>query len=299
MVFSIPTFATVGDPYDKPKKLKDERKFTDKPFNPNYTGKDGKLPDALFTRQFLSINEGDPYIDPITRERREKREAMAKARAHEDRPVFRYTNPTSKRTGLGDYHGTIDNKPIVHETDYIVPRKGEAPPAKHHELRGFYTNPPKKGTFGFNSLSMSNIGLNYVADFYDAPREANKRYQELSKKLMKGTPFRAACRLGYTFDEMMGSGVSAVYTMTRPMAPRKAKPAVEAVDKKDAPPPWRPAGQPKFAPLEYREDPYDGYDPRVGKRKPDKNKDSDRSSWRPSGATNSSWYTKSIAFARL
>jgi len=297
MVFSIPSFTTVGDQFDKPKKsVKDERSksLADKAFNPYYSGKKGKLPDALFTRKFLSINEGDLFVDPLTRERRAK--AGRKSTVKEDRPVWHTAGFPKKHSGSGDYYGTIGGV-NPHETSYIVPRKGEAPPRKAIENRGFYTNPTKKGTFGFSNVTLSNIGQNYVADFFDAERKKNFELLQRGKKLMKADkPFLGISRCARTFDEFGGSGASAVYTMTRPMAPRKKKSEIKE-DKKDQNP-WRPAGNPPpVHAIEYREDPYDGFDPRIGKVK--KVTKDDRATFRPAGATNSSWFTKSIAFAKL
>ena len=120
------------------------------------------------------------------------------------------------------------------------------------------------------------------------------RNLEHHKKLEGRAPWRPHMRLGATFDEGLGTGVSQCFRMTKPMPPRKK---VEVQKKKLPDTPWRPAGAvPERPPLEYREDPYGGYDP----REPPKKKHGDeRAGWRPSGATNSSWYTQSIAFKKL
>lgn len=281
-MFSIPSFTTVGDDYDKKSAKKHEHLKSFAVPGP----KTGHLPDALFNKQFLSIHEGDKYIEPGTAERREKAE-KEKKKIHPQ--GFRMASIPKKGCGLGSYFGCFSST-IPHETDFVVPRKGEAPPKKQLEKRNIVTAPTRK----YDPLS--HLGKEYIADFYDSQKEAEKKAQERHRQQVKGGPFRAACRLGGTFDEGMSTGVSKCYTMTKPMPPRRAvsPPAVKKPEH-----PWKPAGPTeRLRPVvEYREDPYDGYDPRKGVAKPAKVEG--KAGWKPGGATNSSWYTKSIAFARL
>ena len=183
---------------------------------------------------------------------------------------------------------------IVHMTDFDVPRRGEAPPRKEIPKRGIYASVPKSGGYGYAGTLLSNVGTDYVASFYDAPRDKAREEREISRKLMRG-PFRPCGRNGTTMDEGPLTGASMCYTLTKPMPPKQIFVSKASVKGPEAP--WRPAGVlPKEpAVTEYREDPYDGYDPRVGT---EKKRPSDKV-FRPSGTTNSSWYTKSIAFARL
>lgn len=283
MVFSIPSFTTVGDEYNK-KKVIDVRSHGKSFAVPG--PKSGHLPDALFSKEFQSIHEGDKYVDPGTAEKREKIAKTKKALAG----PWRMVGIPKKGCGLGSYFGCIDNKPIPHETDFIVPRKGEKPPPAKHEPRNIVTAPTKKsGTF-------SDYGMEYIADNYDAKREIERKERELNRKKEHG-PFRAACRLGGTFDEAMGTGVSLCYKMTKPMPPTKPKKQLAPLKGPDAP--WKPSGPTeRLVPkVEYREDPYDHYDPRVGTKR--KVNTESKAGWKPGGATNSSWYTRSIAFARL
>lgn len=290
MVFSIPTFATIGDEYDK-KKVVDERS-KGKSFVA-VAPKKGNMPDALFSKTFLSIHEGDKYVDPGTAE---KRYRLEKAKKNIVPQGFRLSNPTPKGCGLGSNFGTFQKNGWPHETDYIVPRKGESPPRREPTKRPIFTSPGKKGTFGFPNTTLSPIGQDYIADFYEARRMQEKKELEDHHKKIKGPGFKCASRRGYTFDEMMGTGVSGCYKMTKPMAilKRKPKPPPKRIEH-----PWRPSGPIEKGPpkIEYREDPYDGFDPRVGKQK--KVFKNDKSSFRPAGATNTSWYTSSIAFKRL
>ena len=291
MVFSIPSFLCVGDEYDK-RHLQDERSKGKNFVSPG--PKKGKLPDALFTKEYRSIHEGDPFVDTKKQEQRARMEREKKKICDK---VWRPANPPKRPTGLGTYYGCCDETPIPHETDYIVPRKGDAPRKQPISKRNIYTSPPKRGTYGFPGTTLSAIGQDYIACTFDAARDA-KRKEELKAKIQsKGQSFKAACRLGRTFDEGMGTGVSQCYVLTQPMPPKK--PFVGFTGLKGPEAPWKPAGKvTQEVPLEYREDPYDGFDPRVPKAKKAKS-DKERAAFRPSGATNSSWYTKSIAFARL
>lgn len=286
MVFSIPSFATVGDDYDK------------KPTESRFKGKT-LIPGAKKETfdEFKSIHQGDPYVDSGTAERRAKLEASKK---RVNGAVFRLASPPKKACGLGSYFGTFQDKPTPHETDYVVPRKGEAPPRKEPAPRPIFTNPTKKGTFGVAGTLLSKEGTEYVADMYEAKREAARKDLEEHKKAMKGAPWKGCGRRGYTFDEAAGTGASSCYALTKPLEEKKLPKSNAAVKGPEAP--WRPGGKipVKLPPVEYREDPFDGYDPAAEPRKKASTAPSgSRPSWRPNGNQNDTWYTKSIAFGRL
>lgn len=293
MVFSIPTFATVGDPYVK-KKIKDERSGLRSFLNP--APKKGTMPDALFDHEFKSIHEGDTYVEPGVADRRYKNEKLKKNLTTNG---FRYSNPSPKAVGLGSYFGTIQKEAFRHETDFVVPRKGEAPPKPVPKPRQIYTKPATRGTFGFPKTALSDIGQDYVASFYNQGREDAKKERLEHQKLMKGAPFKTGGRKGTTFDESPATGVSSCYVLTKPMPIRKPKKVVEV---KKAEAPWRPGGPVfKSTVMEYREDPFDHYDPRVGTKKKGGHggTDGDRAAWKPNSQTNNFWYSTSIAFKRL
>lgn len=296
MVFSVPSFVGVGDDYDKK---------ADTGKKPGRTflcpaPKLGTGPDALLDKTFKSVHEGDPYVEPGVAERRSKMEA-AKKRINPS--GFKLANPPKKGCGLGSYFGTFQDKPTPHETDYVVPRKGEVPARKKAEPRPILTNPTKVGTYGVSGTLLSGIGSDYVADFYDAKRQKEREDLERHKKLMKGAPWRGGGRKGYTFDEGEGTGVSTCYQLTQPLSPRAERKSTFECKGPEAP--WRPGGKipTRLPPVEYREDPYDGYDPRTeskGKKASTAPAGADRAGWKPSNAgQNDFWYTKSIAFARL
>lgn len=290
MVFSIPSFTTVGDQYQK-KKVIDQRSHG-KSFVA-VSGRVGNMPDALFEKQFKSIHEGDRFVELNVAERRYKNEKLKKNLTTNG---FRFSSPSQKASGLGSHYGTLQGTPFRHETDFVVPRKGEAPPKPHHEPRAIFTSPPKKGTFGFSNICLSNIGQEYVASFYDQGREDAKKDRQRHEALMKGQPFKLGGRKGTTFDEGPMTGATTCFMLTKPLQPRKQK---AVPPKKKAEQPWRPCGPVfKNTKCEYREDPYDGYDPREGPKKK-AHGSSDKAAWKPNSNTDNHWYSCSIAFKRL
>lgn len=289
MVFSIPSFATVGDPYVK-KVVKDQRSHN----RTFLTGppKTGTMPDALFDKVTKSIHEGDKYVEPNVAERRYKNEKLKKNLTANG---FVFANPPKKPTGLGSFFGTIQNEPFKHETDFVVLRKGEAPPKPTSRARQIYTAPPKKGTFGFPKTLLSDIGGDYVASFYNQDKINAHNERLKHEKLMKGAPFKTGGRSGTTFDESPATGATTCYMLTKPIPPKKVK---EAPVYKKAEAPWKPSGPIfKTTQMEYREDPYDHFDPRVGTVK--KLVPSDKAAWKPNSNTDNHWYSCSIAFKRL
>lgn len=292
MVFSVPTFTSVGDDYDK--KINSGKPKPGRCFVTSGP-KQGMGIDVTFEKAYKSIHEGDPYIDPGTAERRAKLESSKKRVVPEG---FKLSSPPQKASGLGGYFGTFQKQPIPHETDYIVPRKGDKPARREPAPRPIFTAPTRKGTYGVAGTLLSKEGTEYVADFYDAKKVSEKEDHEKHKKLMKGAPWKGCGRKGFTFDESYNTGAPQCYVLTKPLEPKKEfKSKVQGHPQSVA---WKPGGvvPTKLPPIEYREDPYDGHDPREAPRK----KTADESkgpSWRPNGATNDTWYTKSIAFARL
>lgn len=294
MVFSIPSFLGVGDDYDK-KDLKDKRAVGRNFAVPG--PKSGNGPDAMLGKQFVSIHAGDRYVDPDTMERREKVEKRKKNIVPQG---FRPTNAAPKPCGPGDSYTTMGQK-FPHMTDFVVPRRGDIPAKVEVPKRGIYAHFPKTGGFGYAGLTLSRVGEDYVASEYDAPRkkameERERHIAALAKR--NAPPFRCPGRLGTTLDEGPMTGASQCYTLTKPMPPKQIFVSQAAVSVAGRTAAWRPAGalpQLRYSEIKYLEDPYDGYDPRVGtvKKKP-----SDKF-MKPAGATNTSWYTKSIAFARF
>jgi hypothetical protein len=290
MVFSIPSFVGVGDPYVKRRKLKDQRVV-----GRNFVAvapKTGKNPDALLEKEFHSIHEGDRFVEAQVADRRYQN---AKLKKNLTSNGFKFASPPQKPQGLGSYFGTIQKTAFPHETDFIVARKGDIPAKHATKPRQIYTAPGKKGTFGFPNTTIGKEGQDYVASFYGQERENARKEREASMKLMKGAAFKVVGRKGKTFDEGPATGVSQCFVMTKPMPIRKQK---AVPPKKPLEHPWKPNGPTNQKPsIEYREDPYDKFDPRAP-RKTHK-KDSDAKAWKPNSSTDNFWYSTSIAFRGL
>ena len=298
MVFSIPNFTTIGDEYEKKKPV--DQRTQGKSFLVSLP-KHGKNPDALFTKTYQSVHEGDKYVDPGTADRRYR---LEKAKKNISPQGFRYANFPAKSTGAGSYYGTIDGHAIPHETDFIVPRKGDKIERKQTLRRPMYTNPTKKGTYGVPGTTLSSVGQDYIADFYDQKRMNDKKELLEHKAKMKGAAWVGGGRKGFTFDEGATTGVSTCYTLTQPIPPRKGyqKNKYTIVHKK-LETPWKPAGSlSNRVTVVYREDPYEGQDPLEdpkAKREARRKAAEGRASWKPNSCTNDSWYTSTIAFKKL
>lgn len=297
MVFSIPTYTTIGDRYEK--KVIDERSKGKTFLVPS--GRTGKLPDALIQKEFLSINEGDKYVDPGTADRRYR---LEKKKKNITEAPFKYANFPQKPSGSGSYFGTMDGKPIPHETDYIVPRKGDKIEKKGPTVRPIYTAPSKKGSYGMVGTTFSSVGQDYVADFYDTKRMRERQEREASHKKMQSSAFKPVGRSAKTFDEAPNAGVSSCYTLTKPMPPRKPQALNKySIVHKKLDTAWRPAGTiPPGAPIEYREDPYDKLDPRdppKKRREEIAKRNTAHTAWKPNNSGKDVWYTTSIAFKKL
>eukprot|EP00760_Papus_ankaliazontas_P037610 PhM_4_TR8611/c0_g1_i1/m.64299 len=288
--FGDTNYTTIGDDYDKV-KVRDARS---KGLNFVTTGsKKGKGPEVTFSKEFLSLHQGDRYIDPGTAERKER---MAKAAKRIVASGFKYSNPPKNSNGSGTYFGTFQEaNPLPHETDYVVLRKGQH--AKRHEFapRNIVTAQPKHGTYGFNKTTLSDIGLNYIADFYDAARTKARSEAVAGKQKMPPVPFKSAGTLGTTFDANKGSGISQVYTMTKAMPPRKPVISKASVAREGVSA-WRPNNfKVNYDALEYREDPYELRDQRD---KQNRVKNTPAVPWKPVSVSKSRM-TRSIAFAGL
>lgn len=284
MVFSIPSYLCVGDRY---KHVVDERAMG--PSMLVGRGKTGHNPDALFSKSHTYIWNGERGGD-IGAIRR--KEAAASAKKYLTPNGFSYVGPAQKPEGLGSYFGTIGG--VI---PYIArPREFRGIPAKKEFApRGIYTNRLKKGSYGYAHLGISDVGCDYIANFYNQQAENARKEREEWKKKMPDTPFKPACRRGFTFDESVPTGVSKVYTMTKTFREKKEVPPMAHFRVEQ---PWRPAGYIDDKPtrMDYWEDPYGGFDPRVPPKERVK-KPSDQVFY-PSHRGDNFWYTQSIALRR-
>lgn len=285
MVFSIPSYLCCGDRF---KYAIDERAqgatmLVGRP-------KTGHMPDALFEKEHIYRWNGERGGDY---EAMRRREALASSKKNLTPNGFSYTGPTQKGEGLGSYYGTIGG-PIPyyarHRDLITVPTKREPLP------RSIYTSRPKKGGYGYAHTGLSDVGCDYIATIYDQPRINARLDREEKNKKMPENPFRPAGRRGFTFDESLMTGTSKVYMMTAPFKEKREQPQVSHF-KLDAV--WRPAGYVEDKPtrMEYWEDPYRGYDPRVDPK--DRVKKASEQYFVPSSRGDNFWYTQSIVMKRM
>lgn len=285
-MFSAPVYLSIGDEYDKrdpnktPAIREGQKQFTVS------AKKHPHLLDSAFTN-FCSVSTGDPYksesIHGPFRQRDPTRDKSTEP--------FRPTGPSkSSGKGKGTYYGTFcDGKPYKHETEFPPIYK-----EKSDVRRNFYTNPPKKGTYGYAGLTIAKAGeIVYVSD----PFEGNKRKDALAKKegvaQEVGAPFKPFVRHGGCFDDSE-RGFTTVYSLNKPLPYKKEKPkeTLPATTK-----PWVPGNAltkdiTKFP--EYKEDPYD-----IRERKIREQKQAERNykAWCPVG--NDPWryiYHRPIQF---
>lgn len=270
-MFSPPVYLSVGDEYDKHEPRDPAATVGKKQFAVT-TKRNPHITDAVFGK-FNSISAGDPYKDQSINGPFRQRDPTKQNVAPKP---FRPPASIKKGEGKGSYYGTFcEGKPYKHETEF-PPIRGERDGAK----RNFYTNPAKKGTYGYAGLSIAKAGeIVYVAD----PYEGNKRKTALEKKEatanQMGAPFKPAVRHGGCFDDSE-KGFTTVYSLTKPLPPKKEKAAeASSVSSK----PWVPGGalSKEITKMpEYQEDPYD-----VRERKIREKKQSEQSykAWCPVG----------------
>ncbi|CCW69552.1 unnamed protein product [Phytomonas sp. Hart1] len=251
-MFSPPTYLSVGDEYDKHSSQSKRSARDNKAFVVS-AKRHPWVQDACFSK-FTSLSAGDPYRTvgfggPF----REQASSTMKSEGKEKKPPFFSPGVPHKSSGKGDYYGTFSEKnPFKHETEFQLHKK----PADYISPRpNFYTNPPKKGTYGFPGLSIGKAGeIQYVSDPYDGSRRQESLKNAASKKDM-AAPFCAHVHSGGYFNQTE-HGFSSVYTLTKPLPPKKVS---ESTTQSRLAEPWVPAsllkdGINRFP--EYQEDPY-------------------------------------------
>lgn len=254
-MFSVASYNTIGDEYDKKIPVSDRLRGKQMLTNPP---RKGGTPDVCFERKFASLSMGDKYLDPGTRD---KQERLTQGKKKLTQDGFRYTSPAKKSSGLGNYYGCFCEKaPPKHETEYVVVKKGELPEKVAPQPRNIMTGPAKKGTYGFTGTTISKGDeYKYLSDPYDSLKKRQEA-KESSKKLI-GPAFKASCRRVEFFDAQPNVGVSKIYSLDKPLPPRKADPP-----KKEQPitVPFKPSSPSKSGYSgtltkypEYKEDPYE------------------------------------------
>ncbi|CUG23789.1 Hypothetical protein, putative [Bodo saltans] len=251
-MFSPPVFITIGDEYDKRDRLPERYKGKNLKTNPP---KKGSQNDALFQKQFLSLSQGDKYIDPGLYEKRARLESEKKKVTPQG---FKYTNPPHKPGGSGTYFGTFQEAaPPKHEPEFAVVKKGEKPEDAKAHLKNFVTNPTRKGTYGVPGTTIGHGDeYRYVSDPFDGAKRREVLAGKESSKKIVGPAFKSSCRKVDFFDET-NHGVSKVFSIDKPLPAKRPNTEGKHVPLAKA---WRPGGTlvadiTKYP--EYQEDPYE------------------------------------------
>lgn len=266
-------YITIGDEYDKKDQIPERYKGRNFKTIPP---KKGNLPDALFSKKFLSLSEGDKFVDPGTYEKRHRLESEKKKLTPQG---FKYANYPHRPCGSGSYWGTFNEKnPPKHEVEFVVAKKSESPEPPKASLRNIVTSPPKRGTYGFPGVTLSKGDeMKYVSDPYEGEKRREALTAKESSKRIVGPPFKAACKRAGFFDETT-HGISKVYSITKALPAKK----VSTEEKKAlAAKPWKPAGTLVAAitkPPEYQEDPFEL---KEKKMREDRKKEKPRAVWKP------------------
>lgn len=289
MTFSAPIFISIGDEYEKkgngiPDRFKGRSFVTNPP-------KKGNGVDVLMSRKFLSLSDGDKYVDPGYFDKRAHLEKERKKVG----PTFKHTSGSKSPCGSGTYFGTF-SKPIEHLVEYPVIKQGEMPDKAKPHLRNIVTNPPKRGTYGYAGTTLSKgKEFQYVSDPYEGEKRKEALQAKEASKRIVGPAFKGACRRGGFFDES-AHGISTVYTISHPLPAKKPTSEHHAAPLAKA---WKPGGAlagdaaKLFRPPEYMEDPYEAKEKAMREqRKADRPK---HGVWKPIGGPKQ-LPTKSIKF---
>lgn len=292
MTFSAPVFISIGDEYNKRDQLPERYKGKNLTTCPP---KKGTLNDALFSKQFLSLSQGDKYIDPGLYDKRHRLESDKKKLTPQG---FKYSNPAHAPGGRGTYFGTFSEKnPPKHEVEFPVAKKGDKPAdlAKAH-MKNFVTNPSKHGTYGYAGTTISKGDeFKYVSDPYDGEKRKEALSSKESNKKIIGPAFKASCKAKGGFFDETPHGVSKVFSIDKPLPAKTHRD-----DAKHAPiaKAWRPGGT-LVAEItkvpEYQEDPYEAKEKML--REARKNEKAQKA-WKPIGKHDYDHiYTAPIKFA--
>lgn len=252
MTFGQPVYISIGDEYDKKENGLPER-FRGRSFV-TAPPKKGHGPDALLSKKFISLSDGDKYVDPGYYEKRNRLEKEKKKVG----ATFKYTSGSKSACGSGTYFGTFSEKnPPPHLVEYAVTKRGEMPEKAKPQLRNIVTNPARKGTYGTPGITLGKGDeTKYVSDPYEGEKRREAQQAKESSRRIVGPAFKAACKRGGFFDET-AHGVSKVYTIDKALPAKKPDTAGATVPVAKA---WRPGGTLVTAitkPPEYMEDPFE------------------------------------------
>jgi len=286
----------IGDEYEKRKTgpIGKERKLEPRNFITN-PGRKGHGPESFFDRKIKSLAEGDKYVDPG---QREKREVLENSKKRITPAGFSYA---SKHSSKGPISGMLSEYP-KHEPEFVVVKPGEVPEKKKSAPKNIMTSPPKKGGPGTWGVTLSTEQYKYVSDPYDASKPPPAKEDKDKKSV--GPAFKAAVKGSGGFNCNPNTGTDKIYTLDAPLPASSAQKSAGASTKekgeKKAAVPWKPSSPPRtglHATLsgkvpEYQFDPIS----EVQSHKKDKD-DSNKSAnvWKPVSSTKST-LSRSIAF---
>jgi hypothetical protein len=200
-------------------------------------GKRGGGLDATFSKKFLSLSEGDKYVDPGTFEKRSRLDSEKKKLTPDG---FRFTNPTKKNCGSGSYFGCFNEKaPPKHEVEFRVLNRGELPDKVKPQDKNVVTGPAKRGTYGTPGTTLSKGDeYKYISDPYEGEKRREAIAAKESTKRVVGPAFKSTCGRAEYFDGTGRTGVSKVYGLDKPLPAKK-----DGGEEKKAPlsKPWKPS----------------------------------------------------------
>ncbi|ORC86037.1 uncharacterized protein TM35_000312230 [Trypanosoma theileri] len=277
-MFSPPVYLSIGDEYDK-----SPRSTTSQPVKTG--GKTFVVPmkrsphitDAVFQKPFVSLAVGDEYV-AVPPGGTFRQPLDSKKRGGPPPVPFKPPSRPHKSNGSGTHYGTFsESNPPRHEAELpLIPsKKPGADASGKPELpkRKIYTNPGKKGTYGYTGLTIGKAGeVQYISDPVGGAttqRPTAPRPQQ---------PFKAAVKSGGCFDESP-YGFSTVYGINKPLPPKKTQTPRPPPEVK----PWRPGGalvKDITKVPEYQEDPYDLKEKRI---REERQKEQSYKPWLPSG----------------
>jgi hypothetical protein len=288
MTFTAPVFISIGDEFEK-KAAPGSDRFKGKSFMTS-PGKRGAGADTLFSKKFLSLAEGDKYVDPGYFDKRYK---LGSEKQKLTPQGFKYTSASKQPAGLGSYFGCFcENAPPKHEVEYVVTKRGEMPDKAKPHQRNMVTSPAKRGTYGVPNVTLSHGDeFKYVSDPYEGEKRKEALQAKESSKRVVGPAFKGACKRGGFFDET-SHGVSKVYSITKALPAKKSADGDVNTMMGMA---WKPAGSlvgHQVRVPEYMEDPYEAKE-RSQREQRDKNKPT--TVWKPI-SNSKSMPSKSIKF---
>ncbi|KAL9651471.1 hypothetical protein ABK040_001418 [Willaertia magna] len=263
-IFSQPSYITINDDYDKRQILKQHKQKDGRTLGKQFLTtptKRGKVGRGITFGEFKSLYEGDPYEDPGTNDRKNRKENEKEVLKVHKTP-WKPSSPPKRAPGLGTYFGTIGGV-YEHKPEYNVLQRDEKPKPPQPQKKPIYTSPPKKGTFGFGNLTISKgTEYKYETDPYEDTISKLKKEEE-KKQHSKMKPFVSSSHGLDYFDthkfvaapKVLGTDERVEEMIKKNMTRLSQSPPKKEDEKKKPFYPSPVAAKDDFPP--YQEDPYD------------------------------------------